>query len=155
MARFEFRETWALPYEPAAVGRVLAAIEFYPRWWPQVRAVARLSPDAAWVICRSRLPYSLNLVLEARSRRLPVLECDISGDLAGFARWRVEAGGPGTIARYEQVVELTDPLLKPFARVLRPMLEWNHRQMMRSGRRGLPIQLAAGGSDGAGIGSGG
>ena len=152
--RFEFGETWVLPHDPAVVGRVLAAIEYYPRWWPQVTAVARLGPDAAWVICRSRLPYSLNLVLEARSRRPPILECAISGDLTGFARWRLEARAAGTVARYEQIVELTDPLLAPLARALRPVLEWNHRQMMRSGRRGLLAYLTADGAA-SGIGSAG
>ena len=58
--------------------------------------MASSGPDDARVLCRSALPYTLDLVLHAVTRELPVLEVEVSGDLAGSVRFTVteEAGGP-------------------------------------------------------------
>ena len=47
---------------------VLVDLEFYADWWPQVRAVAKIDDDHALVVCRSSLPYDLELELSAVSR---------------------------------------------------------------------------------------
>ncbi|WP_447645623.1 hypothetical protein [Nocardioides zeae] len=79
MAAYVFDERWALPHPPAAVAEVLLDLAAYVDWWPQVVAVGRLGDDDALVLCRSTLPYDLELRLHAARRDLPVLEVAIAG----------------------------------------------------------------------------
>ncbi|MEU0333696.1 SRPBCC family protein [Streptomyces sp. NPDC006193] len=140
-----FRSLWPLPAPPSAVYAELERIEDYPRWWPQVRAVTRLDDTTGVIVVRSWLPYGLTLTAR-EARRDPaagVLQVTLSGDLEGWARWTVTPGGPGTLARYDQDVEVAKPLLRRLAVPGRPVLRANHRLMMRGGRRGLLRRLAA------------
>src|SRR5690606_8988759 len=133
--------TWTRPAGPEAVREVVVDREQYPEWWPQVVAVARLGPDDARVLCRSALPYTLDLLLHAVSREGPVLEVAVSGDLEGTVRWRLTPVPGGTRMRYEQQVEVRGVLarLTPLAR---PLLRWNHDRMMRGCVAGLHGRLA-------------
>ncbi|MEU6285741.1 SRPBCC family protein [Streptomyces sp. NPDC047028] len=140
-----FHSLWPLPAPPAAVYAVLQRPEDYPRWWPQVRSVTRLDDTTAVFTVRSLLPYGLSFTAR-ETRRSPaagVLEIAMSGDLHGWARWTLTAGGPGTLARYDQVVDADKPLLRRLAVPGRPLFRANHRLMMRSGRRGLLRRLEA------------
>ncbi|CAL9573323.1 hypothetical protein SUDANB6_04915 [Streptomyces sp. enrichment culture] len=141
---YRFRSLWALPAPAPAAYRALERIEDYPRWWRQVRQVTRLGPADGLVRIRSLLPYDLTTTLRER-RRDPaagVLEVALSGDIEGWARWMVIPRGSGTLARYEQVVDVRKPLLRRLAVPGRPAFRANHALMMRSGRRGLAAYLA-------------
>ena len=143
--RYRFLSLWALPAPPAAVHAVLERVEDYPRWWPQVREVNRIDDTTGTIRVRSLLPYDLTFTAR-EVRRDPaagVLETALSGDIEGWARWTVTAGGPGALARYEQVVDVHNPLLRRFAVPGRPLFRANHRLMMRAGRRGLAAYLQA------------
>ncbi|GLX52186.1 polyketide cyclase [Streptomyces hygroscopicus subsp. hygroscopicus] len=142
---YRFRSLWPLPAPPAAVYAVLERPEDYPRWWPQVRAVTRLDRSTGILTIRSALPYAMTFTARER-RRDPVagvLEIAISGDIEGWARWTVTAAAPGTLALYEQEVDVRKPLLRRLAVPGRPVFRVNHRLMMRSGRRGLLRRLRA------------
>ena len=145
-SHYRFRSLWALPAPPAAVYDLLEQAEDYPRWWPQVRDVTKLSDTTGVITIRSVLPY--DMVFTAReTRRDPaagVLEIAMSGDLDGWARWTVIAHDGGSLARYDQVVDVNKPLLRRFAVPGRPVFRANHRLMMRAGRRGLMAYLAGG-----------
>jgi len=141
-ARYAFRDEWEVPAAPEAVREVVTDLERYPEWWPQVRAVASLGPDDAWVRCRSRLPYTLDLVLSAVSRQLPTLEVAISGQLHGHARWTLSPTPTGTRMTFAQEVVVRG-LLVPASYVARPVLRWNHAAMMDGCRRGLSRRLGA------------
>src|SRR4029450_2498 len=39
--RYEFRNRWAVDAAPDSAYLVLAALDRYPRWWPEVREVTR------------------------------------------------------------------------------------------------------------------
>jgi hypothetical protein len=94
---------------------------------------------------RASLPYVLTFTAR-EVRRDPVagvLEIAMTGDLAGWARWTLTADGSGTLARYEQEVDLNRPLLKWFAVPGRPVFRLNHALMMRAGQRGLLAHLGA------------
>jgi uncharacterized protein YndB with AHSA1/START domain len=143
--RYRFRSLWALPAPPAAVYAVLERPEEYPRWWPQVREVTRLDDTAGVVRVRSLLPYDLTFTVR-EVRRDPaagILEVALSGDVDGWARWTVTATESGTLARYDQVVDVNKPLLRRLAVPGRPVFRANHRLMMRAGRRGLRAYLEA------------
>jgi hypothetical protein len=138
---FSFQERWWLPARPAAVRDVLVDLERYPEWWPQVVAVASLGPDDARVLCRSVLPYTLDLVLHAVSRELPLLEVAVGGHLRGSVRWRLTEERGGTGLDLSQQVSVHGPVA-PLAAVARPLARWNHRRMMTGGLGGLRDRLA-------------
>ncbi|UXX92599.1 SRPBCC family protein [Streptomyces sp. AD2-2] len=140
---YRFRARWDLPAPPAVVYPLLERAEDYPRWWPQVRGVDPVDDTSAVIRIRASLPYVLTFTArEVRHDPVAgVLEIAMSGDLEGWARWTLTAEGPGTLARYDQEVDLNPPSLRRFAAVGRPMFRFNHALMMRAGRRGLLAHL--------------
>ncbi|MGW4566397.1 SRPBCC family protein [Streptomyces sp. NPDC004561] len=142
---YRFRTLWSLPVPPAAVYAALERAEDYPRWWPQVRSVTRLDDTTGVLTIRSLLPYAMTFTAR-ETRRDPaagILEISVSGDIEGWARWTVTPGGRGTLARYDQEVDVRKPLLRRLAVPGRPVFRANHRLMMRAGRRGLLRHLEA------------
>ncbi|MEU0004958.1 SRPBCC family protein [Streptomyces sp. NPDC006314] len=142
---YRFLSLWSLPAPPTAVYAVLERPEDYPRWWPQVRAATRLDDGTGVITIRSVLPYDLTFTA-LQTRRDPavgVLEVALSGDIEGWARWTLTVAGPGTLARYDQEVDVRKPLLRRLAVPGRPVFRANHRLMMRAGRRGLLRHLQA------------
>lgn len=134
--RFRFESEWQVLSPPDAVASALTDLAAYPQWWPQVLAVADLGRDSAWVVCRSKLPYELNLVLTAVRREPPMLEVCVEGDLVGWIRVGLTQVAGGTWVSYEQRVAVVG-LRGLLAGVMRPVLRWNHEQMMRGMRAGL------------------
>jgi carbon monoxide dehydrogenase subunit G len=145
---FHFDSTWDVAAPLARIHSVLNDLEHYPDWWPQVLAVARIDDDTARVLCRSVLPYTLDLVLGVVRREATVLETTIDGDLVGEVRWRLTPVDGGTRLDYEQDVDVTGRLARLAARPLGPMLRWNHERMMTGCRDGLKGRLAADDRDG-------
>lgn len=145
-SHYRFRTLWALPAAPDTVFEALERAEDYPRWWPQVREVNRIDDTSGVITIRSALPYDMTFTAREvrRDRGAGVLEIAMSGDLDGWARWTVTPRGGGSLARYEQVVDVNKPLLRRLAVPGRPVFRANHRLMMRSGRRGLTAYLAGG-----------
>ncbi|MFF4016922.1 SRPBCC family protein [Streptomyces sp. NPDC001843] len=142
---YRFTSLWSLPAPPTAVYAALERPEDYPRWWPQVRSVTRLDGATGVITIRSVLPYDMTFTAR-ETRRDPaagVLEVAMSGDIEGRARWTVTPHGSGTLARYDQVVDVRKPLLRRLAVPGRPLFRANHRLMMRAGRRGLLRYLEA------------
>jgi len=142
VSAFHFRSTWDVAAPLAGVHSVLADLEHYPDWWPQVLAVAKIDDDTARVLCRSVLPYTLDLVLGAVHREPRLLETTISGDLAGSVRWRLTSVSGGTRLDYEQDVDVTG-VLRLAARPLGPVFRWNHDRMMAGCRVGLARAVTA------------
>lgn len=141
MSAFHFRSTWDVAAPHAAVHSVLVDLEHYPDWWPQVLAVAKIDDDTARVLCRSVLPYTLDLVLSAVHREPTLLETTISGDLAGSVSWRLAPVSGGTRLDYQQDVDVTG-VLRLAARPLGPVMRWNHDRMMAGCRVGLRDRLS-------------
>jgi hypothetical protein len=130
---------------PPTVYDVLEDVATYPQWWPQVRAVADLGEETALVVCRSALPYTLEMSLRpvVRDRDAGVLTASLDGDLVGRCTWRtLPAPGGATDLRFEQEVTTPGTRLRALARVARPVLELNHAWMMRGARRGLAGRTA-------------
>lgn len=139
--RFRFDGRWLVGAPPDAVAEVLLDLAAYPGWWPQVVAVVSLGPDDARVLCRSRLPYTLDLVLHAESRASSELRVAVTGDLVGTVAWLLEPGGhEDTWLSLDQEVEVSG-VLGALAPMAAPLLRWNHHQMMGSGIAGLRRQL--------------
>lgn len=149
LSRYRFTHSCRVPARPELVHSILVDLEHYPAWWPQVRAVASLGPDSALVVCRSVLPYDLDLVLDAVSREPNRLEVAISGSIDGFARWSVTDEQGGTRLDYEQQVEARG-VLGWASYAVKPMLRWNHAVMMRGFERGITEAVRALSDDRAG-----
>ncbi|WP_240617483.1 SRPBCC family protein [Nocardioides speluncae] len=139
---FSFRDEWTVAASMAEVQAALVDLEHYPSWWPQVRAVLKLGPDDALVVCRSLLPYSLQVRLHAVHRLPDLLETVLDGDLEGVARWRLTPVEGGTHLRFEQDVRVTGRLLGFASYAVRPLLTWNHDRMMAGCIAGLRSRLA-------------
>ena len=140
---FRFRHWWDVAAPPERVAEVLLDLEHYPEWWRQVLAVAKIDDDTARVLCRSTLPYTLDLVLTARERGPERLRVDLDGDLAGWSTFDLRASGAGTAIDYRQEVSLTSPWLARAARLGEPVLRWNHARMMAGCRDGLARRTGA------------
>jgi hypothetical protein len=98
---------------------------------------------------RSVLPYDLRITV----RELPgrsvapgpegtgVLRAAVDGDIRGELGWRLSPWGAGTLAEFEQRVEVVSRPLRLMSPLGRPLLRLNHRLMMRAGERGLRAAL--------------
>jgi hypothetical protein len=142
---YRFRSLWPLPVALTTGYEALRKVDEYPHWWPQVRSVHRLDDATAVLTIRSFLPYDLTFTAREARRDLEagVLEISMTGDIEGWARWTITSDGTGILARYDQVVDVTKPLLRRLALPGRPFFRFNHWLMMRSGRRGLLRHLQA------------
>ena len=140
---FSFRHEWQVGAPADRVAEVLVDLEHYPEWWPQVLAVAKIDDDTARVLCRSRLPYTLDLVLSARERGTTRLRVDLDGDLVGWSTFDLTPSADGTRIGYQQQVAVANPWLGRLARLGGPVLRWNHAQMMAGCRAGLARRTQA------------
>jgi hypothetical protein len=138
---YTFSGAWDVPAPAAAVHAVLVDLERYPEWWPQVVAVASLGPDDARVLCRSVLPYTLDLVLHAVDRSPDRLEVGVSGDLSGSVRFDLAPAAGGTRLALAQDVTVTGALAAA-SYLARPLLRWNHHRMMAGCLAGLRRQAS-------------
>ena len=137
--RFERADRVAAPCQ--AVAEVLLDLEHYPLWWPQVRAVAKLTDDRAVVLLRSTLPYTLEVELTAVSRSPHDLVVSMTGDLVGHARWQLAPTPVGTRMRFTEDASVGG-WLGWASYAAGPALTWNHSVMMRSGLAGLRRRLS-------------
>ena len=103
--------------------------------------MVKLGDDDARVLCRSALPYTLDLYLHAVSRDPAFLEVSLTGDLEGFARWELQTVRAGTALTYTQQVGVRGGLAA-LSRVVRPVLRWNHERMMAGCVAGLRGRLS-------------
>jgi hypothetical protein len=139
---YAFSGSWTVDASVVRVQEVLVDLEHYPEWWCQVVAVASLGPNDARVLCRSTLPYTLDLTLHAVRREPGRLEVRIRGDLDGVASWQLTDLGRRT--RLDFVQEVTvGGWLAAISPVVRPVLRWNHGRMMRGCVEGLRGRLAS------------
>jgi hypothetical protein len=140
--RYRFYASHTVQAPRDQVHAVLVDLEYYCDWWMQVRGVAKIDDDTALVVCRSVLPYDLELVLTAVSREVDLLEVQIEGPIRGYARYHLVETGPGvTSLRFEQEVRAESRLMVLASYVARPLLVWNHHRMMRGSEQGLRALL--------------
>ncbi len=141
-APFVFHHAWRVPATPERVVAVLADIDGYPRWWPQVRSVERIDGASGRGRIRSLLPVTMELVLtrEIEDREGGRLRVALDGDLTGWAEWTVTGTGAWSCATFDQEVRVAARLHR--AATLAPfVLRANHAWMMRQGRRGLAREI--------------
>lgn len=143
-AEYVFRSEWRIDADPDDVYTALQDVESYPTWWPQVVAARWLDGDSGEVRCRSLLPYELAFVVhrDIEDPLTRVLRARMDGDLAGFSQWTVSARDDGSVAVFDEEVDVRKRLVRAAGRFARPALRFNHDVMMRSGERGLRRKLS-------------
>lgn len=142
MRAYEFHREWVTSAPVDRVQQVLVELEHYPQWWPQVVAVASIDDDTARVLCRSVLPYTLDLVLHAERRDPTLLQVRIEGALEGWARFDLHERGAATEVSYNQRVVVAHRGLALASTLTRPLLRWNHDHMMAGCEAGLQERAA-------------
>jgi ribosome-associated toxin RatA of RatAB toxin-antitoxin module len=139
MSDFVFQTEWRVAADPDAVYAALADFEAYPSWWPQVTSARWLEDGLGEMRCRAKLPYELVF----RTRRVTddavqrVLRAELEGDLTGTSCWQVHADRTGTVAVFDQAVDVRRRLMRLAVTVGRPALRRNQEAMMRGGEQGL------------------
>jgi hypothetical protein len=135
---YQFSSSFNLAAPRKRVHEVLVDLERYGDWWPQVRAVAKIDDDHALVVCRSTLPYGLELELTKVSEAIDLLEVVIDGPIRGWARFHLAENGPViTSLRFEQEVYAEARMMALASYVVKPLLAWNHHRMMAGAEQGL------------------
>ena len=106
VAAYSFRDRWHVDAPPARVREVLVDVEHYVEWWPEVVAVAVAGEGRGLVLCRSVLPYTLELLLTEEVDRPERLEVSVEGDLEGRVSFDLAPEGPGTRLDFAQDVRV-------------------------------------------------
>jgi uncharacterized protein YndB with AHSA1/START domain len=147
MTTYVFRSEWHLPAAPEVVYGVLSDVESYPRWWPQVRRTRRIDDLSGELTCRSLLPYDVvfRMHREVEDPDSRVLRARMEGDLSGTSQWTITPDGEGSVAVFDENVQVGKGMLRAAGRLLRPVLRFNHDLMMRAGEKGLRAHLSEGG----------
>jgi hypothetical protein len=145
-SEYVFRSEWRLPAGPDEVYAALQDVESYPTWWPQVIRVRRLDDLSGELKVRSRLPYTLTVVLrrEVEDPVKRVLRAALEGDMSGMSQWTVAAANGGSVAVFDEAVDMHRRMVRAAGQFARPGLILNHKLMMRAGERGLRRHLTRG-----------
>ena len=142
---YVFRSEWRLPATADAVYTVLADVDNYPTWWPQIRRARRIDETSGELTCRSMLPHDVVFVMrrEVEDAAGRVLRASMTGDLVGTSQWTIIATEQGALAVFDEEVSVGHGLMHAAGLLFRPVLRLNHDHMMRSGERGLRAHLEA------------
>jgi Polyketide cyclase / dehydrase and lipid transport len=144
LTHYVFQSIWSVEAPFDDLCSVLADVESYPAWWPEIHRVQALGDGRFEMVARSLLPYELCFVSEERPEKSGpgVIDAALSGDLEGFARWTVTEVSGGCRLVYDQEVDTHKKLLDALAPVARPAFRVNHTLMMRHGQAGLRTYMA-------------
>lgn len=151
MAQFRFLTTWELDAPLPAVWDVIQKPLLWPQWWQGVIAVEELEAgDENGVgklqqyVWRSRLPYAIRFTMRVlRVDLLSRIEGAASGEIEGIGIWHFSMRGNHTIVRYEWDVRTIPFWVNLIAPLARPLIRWNHDQIMNWGAAGLARHLNA------------
>jgi uncharacterized protein YndB with AHSA1/START domain len=150
-ADFELITDWHIGADIYAVWQALNHPDYWPRWWPYVRAVEKLrSGDAEGVGSlyniewTSKLPYDITFEVETvevvRNERIRALA---RGQLNGQGLWELSPDESSTRVRYTWRVNLVQPWMRRMRFIAAPVFRWNHNGVMRAGAVGLARHLHA------------
>ena len=99
------------------------------------------SPNFPW---KGVLPYQLSLISRTTAvDYLKSIEIVASGDLEGRGKWTFTSEEGIVTVQYNWDVKTTQKVISFLALVLKPLLAWNHDEIMRWGALGLTNKLNA------------
>ncbi len=143
MAHFHFVTDWTLTAPIDPVWKIITDVGRLPEWWPMFKRAALRGNDRTLrvgqtvdCVVRAALPYALRFSLEITDLVPPtMMRLRSRGDLDGWGRWDLRAGGDTTAVTYSWDVDLTRPVLSTLSRLpfARGLLERNHDAVMSQG----------------------
>ncbi len=113
----------------------------YSEWWPWLRAFDAgqgLVEAERWTCTVAPpLPYTVRFHVHLdRVEAARTVNARVSGDIAGTARLTIEPAALGaSTARLVSALHPTNPLLRGFGIVARPMVEFGHNWILDQGQR--------------------
>lgn len=151
MAEFHFVTTWKIEAPLPQVFGAITQCLTWPAWWKGVEKVEELDPGNAdgigslrRFIWKGMLPYRLNFLIRiVRAEPLKIIEGQASGDVEGVGCWHFSHDTPITTVRYEWHVRTTRLWMNLLLPVVKPLVRWNHDQLMKQGGEGLARLLNA------------
>jgi hypothetical protein len=140
-APFRSDRSWCFDTGSAELWELIIRTELYPQWWTWLRsfdAPAGFNAGARWrCTVAPPLPYLVRFTIhfdEVRPEELVVTH--VSGDIAGTARLELlEVRPGGSLARLQSSLAPSNPVLKGFGRVARPLVAWGHDWVLDQGLR--------------------
>jgi hypothetical protein len=148
---YSFITVWKIEAPLQAVWDVICNIEDLPNWWKAVISIKVLDrgdinginflTEQTW---KGILPYKLSMTSKTIAvDHLKSIELVTFGDLEGRGKWTfTEEAGIVTV-QYNWDVKTTQKAIGFLAFILKPLLAWNHDEIMRWGALGLAEKLDA------------
>ena len=151
MDKYNFLTIWEIEAPIEKVWDILIHSEQWPNWWKAVESVVEIAPGEPSLIGNIRrftwkTPLAYKLAFNTRITRIQppkLLELVANGEVEGVGLWELEAVEQVTIARYTWTVNTTKPWMNILALFMRPLMEWNHNEIMRQGGEGIAKLLGA------------
>ena len=148
---YNFVTIWKIEAPLPEVWDVLCDIENLPDWWKAVVKIKVLDrgnkngvnflTEQTW---KGVLPYKLSFISKTTAvDYLKSIQLVASGDLEGRGKWTFTEDEGGVIVQYNWDVKTTKKGMSFLAFFLKPLLAWNHDEIMRWGALGLANKLDA------------
>lgn len=142
---FLVRTIWQLDHPVDELRVVLRDPLAITQWWAPVFLHAETVDEgdseragyAMRCFTKGFLPHSFQFVARIANVDQDRLVIETEGDFDGVGTIALASTGPGTEAEVTWSVSVTQPYLRPFLKVFKPVFVWNHRWAMRQGQKGL------------------
>ncbi len=149
--QYSFVTLWKIAAPLQDVWEAIEDSNNLPSWWPAVLSVNTIAEGNADGIGRKEqqtwrgiLPYQLFFLIKITSvDYLKSIEFTASGDLEGIGKWTFIDEGNWVTLQHDWQVKTTQQWLNVLTPVLKPLLAWNHDEIMRWGAKGLAQKLSA------------
>jgi hypothetical protein len=140
---YHFITTWKIrgPIEKAY--QVLSDGKNYASWWqPAYLSTKEIAPRKIEALVRAKLPYNLRFVTELERENPPhEFKIRASGELEGTGLWRLKQSGDITEIKFFWDVRANKPFVRWFSCLLKPLFEWNHDWVMKTGEAALQTEV--------------
>jgi uncharacterized protein YndB with AHSA1/START domain len=148
---YSFVTSWGIEAPLQAVWDVISSSHDLPSWWKAVLNVKTIQQGNDMGVGRLEeqtwkgvLPYQLTFLIKITAvDYLKSIEFTASGDLEGYGKWSFKPEEHGVTLQHTWEVKTTEKWLSILAPVAKPLLAWNHDEIMRWGAQGLAKKLNA------------
>lgn len=149
--QYSFVTIWKIEAPLQDIWDTISDSSNLPSWWKAVLNVKTIEPGNIDGIGRLEeqtwqgiLPYKLTFVIKILAKEpLKSIEFTASGDLEGTGKWSFKDEGNWVTIQHDWQVKTTKPWLNFLTPVLKPILAWNHDEIMRWGAEGIAKKLGA------------
>jgi len=149
----EYAESFYFPVEPAVLWRTIERFESFESWWGwlhdfEVDGHGLVAGTVLRGLVTPPLPYPLSVIVRFVHCEPPRhVDTEVSGDLRGAARLRLNANDGETCVSVSWSLEMVREPLRTASRVAHPLVRWGHDRVVEMAvagfsRRALPDALS-------------